>query len=132
MEPIFMLKVLFLQRLYKISDHQIEYQIKESGGNGLWNKHPLKKCHKDIDARWTQKGGVNYYGYKNHAKVDLKKKIITDFVVTSASVHDSQAIESLMGRERDKKGEHLFLDSAYVGYEDVVTKQKQGKETLQD
>ena len=28
-DPVFMLKVLFLQRLYNISDHQIEYQIKD-------------------------------------------------------------------------------------------------------
>ena len=83
-----------------------------------------KKCHKDIDARWTKKGGAKYYGYKDHAKVDLKTKIITDFVVTSANVHDSQAIESLICGGRDKKGEHLFLDSAYVGYDDVITKQE--------
>ncbi len=25
-----------------------------------------KKCQKDTDARWTQKRGKNYYGYKNH------------------------------------------------------------------
>ena len=205
MDPIFMLKVLFLQRLYNISDHQIEYQIKdrmsfrefldiqsvddvpdektvwkyrdimsESGvgerlfekfneqlasmglivnegkivdasfvivpkqrntreenkkikegkGNELWNDNPHKKCHKDVDARWTKKGGAKYYGYKDHAKVDLKTKIITDFVVTSANVHDSQAIESLICGGRDKKGEHLFLDSAYVGYDDVITKQE--------
>ena len=27
--PVFMLKVLFLQRLYNISDNQVEYQIKD-------------------------------------------------------------------------------------------------------
>ena len=204
-DPVFMLKVLFLQRLYNISDHQIEYQIKdrmsfrefldiqsvddvpdektvwkyrdvmsesgigerlfakfneqlnsmglivnegkiidasfvivptqrntreenkkikEGGDDELWNDHPHKKCHKDVDARRTRKGGANYYGYKDHAKVDLKTKIITDFVVTSASVHDSQAIEPLIGGGMDKKGEHLFLDSAYVGYDDVITKQE--------
>ena len=25
-----------------------------------------------------------------------------------------------IGEGRDKKGEHLFLDSAYVGYDDVI------------
>ena len=202
-DPVFMLKVLFLQRLYNISDHQIEYQIKdrmsfrefldiqsvddvpdektvwkyknimsESGvserlfakfneqlnsmglivnegkiidasfvivpkqrntreenkkikdgeGDELWNDHPHKKCHKDIDARWTQKGGANYYGYKDHAKVDLKTKMIIDFAVTSASVHDSQVIDALIGKCKDKKGEHLLLDSAYVGTEEIITK----------
>ena len=28
-DPVFMLKVLFLQRLYNISDNQVEYQIKD-------------------------------------------------------------------------------------------------------
>lgn len=61
---------------------------KSKAGYKLWNDHPHKKCHKDVDARWTKKGGAKYYGYKDHAKVDLKTKIITDFVVTSANVHD--------------------------------------------
>ena len=29
---------------------------------------PHKKCQKDTDALWTQKGGVDYFGYKNHIK----------------------------------------------------------------
>ena len=83
-------------------------KIKDGEGDELWNDHPHKKCHKDIDARWTQKGGSNYYGYKDHAKVDLKTKIITDFIVTPANVHDSQAIESLIGIGRDKKENTCF------------------------
>ena len=48
--------------------------------------------------------------------------MIIDFAVTSASVHDSQVIDALIGKCKDKKGEHLLLDSAYVGTEEIITK----------
>lgn len=199
-DPVFMLKVLFLQRLYNISDHQIEYQIKdrmsfrefldiqsvddvpdektvwkykdvmsESGvgerlfakfneqlasmglivnegkivdasfvivpkqrnsreenkkikegkGNELWNDNPHKKCHKDIDARWTKKGGVNYYGYKDHTVVIEKTKIIKNFMVTPASVHDSTPVDILINGDNNE-GEFCWFDSAYVGTEETV------------
>ena len=28
---------------------------KKGGGDDFWNDKPHKKCHKDIDARWTNK-----------------------------------------------------------------------------
>lgn len=87
--------------------------IKEGRGNELWNDKPNKKKHKDIDARWTKKNKETFYGYKNHAKVDSKSKFINTFVVTSASVHDSQATEDLL-TEKDK-GQELYADSAYTG-----------------
>ena len=34
----------------------------------------------DVDARWTKKGGDKFYGYKNHAKVDTKSKLIDGYV----------------------------------------------------
>jgi IS5 family transposase len=74
---------------------------------------PHKKAQKDIDARWTQKGGVSYFGYKNHIKVDSKSKIITKYVVTTANVHDSQPLEELI--TEDDKGQPMFGDSAYSG-----------------
>ena len=75
--------------------------------------NPHKKAQKDTDARWTQKGGVNYFGYKNHIKVDSKSKIITKYIVTTANVHDSQPLEELITEE--DKGQPMFGDSAYSG-----------------
>lgn len=199
-DPVFMLKVLFLQRLYNISDNQVEYQIKdrmsfrefldicsvddvpdektvwkyknimanagigiklfekfneqlasmglivnegkivdasfviapkqrntreenkkikEGEGKELWNDNPHKKCHKDVDARWTKKGGVNYYGYKDHTVVIEKTKIIKNFVVTPASVHDSVPVGILIDGD-NKEGEFCWFDSAYVGTEETV------------
>jgi transposase, IS5 family len=72
-----------------------------------------KKRQKDTDARWTKKNDEKHYGYKDHVKVDNDSKMITGFVVTDASVHDSQAIVDLV----DEKDNELYADSGYVGEE---------------
>jgi len=80
-----------------------------------WKKPDKKSKHKlaqkDTDARWTKKGNETHYGYKDHVKVDQESKIITNFVITDASVHDSQTIVELI----DKDDEAAYADSAYVG-----------------
>jgi IS5 family transposase len=97
-------------------------QIKNGQGKDLWNDNPHKKSHKDIDARWTKKNNETFYGYKNHAKVDAKSKFINSYVVTDASVHDSQPLDALLN-EKDK-GQPLYADSAYTGedQESVISK----------
>ncbi|HFD05306.1 MAG TPA: IS5 family transposase [Firmicutes bacterium] len=87
--------------------------IKDGNGSDLWNDEPKKKKHKDIDARWTKKNNEVFYGFKDHAKVDKVSKIIVKYAVTDASVHDSQALASLLS-ETDK-GQNLYADSAYTG-----------------
>ncbi|MCR5190074.1 MAG: hypothetical protein K6C07_01515 [Bacteroidales bacterium] len=53
-------------------------QIKDKKGDGLWKDNPHKKCQKDTDALWTRKGGVDYFGYKNHIKsVGLARAVST-------------------------------------------------------
>lgn len=76
-----------------------------------WKEHPQKARQKDVDARWTKKNGERYYGYKNHVKVDSRSKLIEDFTVTAASVHDSNALEELIA-EGDPT---TYVDSAYAG-----------------
>ena len=94
-------------------------KTKNGEGDGLWNDKPNKKKHKDIGARWTKKNGETFYGYKNHAKVDTKSKFINKYVVTDASVHDSQVLDDLL-EEKDKDQE-LHADSAYTGEEQDKT-----------
>ncbi|MEA1880064.1 MAG: transposase, partial [Campylobacterota bacterium] len=60
-----------------------------------------KKAQKDCDAKWTKKNNQTEYGYKDHVNADQKTKMITKYTVTSASVHDSQAIEDIVD-ESDK------------------------------
>ena len=95
-------------------------KIKLGNGDDLWKEQPHKKSQKDIDARWTKKNFQNYYGYKNHAKIDAKSKLIDSYTVTDASVHDSQELDRLL-QEQDKEQE-LYADSAYVGQENVLEK----------
>jgi IS5 family transposase len=99
-------------------------KIKSGQGDELWNDNPNKKCHKDIDARWTKKNGEKFYGYKNHAKVDSKSKFINSYVVTDASVHDSQPLDDLL--DDSDKGQVLYADSAYTGekHEKTIEKHK--------
>ncbi len=88
-------------------------KIKAGEGKELWNDNPHKKSHKDIDARWTEKNGEKFYGYKNHAKVDTRSKFIKDYVVTDASLHDSQVLDDLL--DESDAGQDLNADSAYTG-----------------
>jgi len=85
-----------------------------------WEEKPAKLRQKDTDARWTKKNNQNYYGYKNHAKVDSKSKIITDYLVTPASTHDSQALDTLL--DESDKAQPLYADSAYTGQKEVLEK----------
>ena len=96
--------------------------IKEGKGAELWADKPNKKAQKDVDARWTKKNNINYYGYKNHTKADVKSKIITNFQVTDASVHDSQVLNNLL--TDSDKGEDFYADSAYTGekQEEIIEK----------
>lgn len=93
-------------------------KIKNGEGEDLWDDKPNKKSHKDIDAKWTQKGGQNYFGYKNHAKVDLKSKFIKKCFVSEASLHDSQALKFLL--DESDEGQPLYADSAYVGQGNIL------------
>ena len=87
------------------------------------SSNPHKQRQKDMDARWTEKNGVSFFGYKDHVKEDAKSKLIVKYRVTDASVHDSQATETLLEKEKDK-GEDFYADSAYSGepQEKIISK----------
>ena len=71
---------------------------------------------KDTDARWAKKGEETHYGYKDHAKVDNESKIIIDFTVTSANVHDVNEFEGLI----DINDTEAWLDAGYASAEHVA------------
>lgn len=77
-----------------------------------WGKTPAKLAQKDIDARWTKKGGQNHYGYKNHINIDKATKLITAHACTDASVHDSQVLNAVL-RDEMTGGKEVWADSAY-------------------
>jgi IS5 family transposase len=74
-----------------------------------------KASQKDTDARWTKKNGATFFGYKNHVQIDVKHKLIRDYDVTPANVHDSQVFESLLD-ERNSSVD-VWADSAYRSQE---------------
>ena len=89
--------------------------IKEGGVPKDWTKpeNVHKLAQKDLDARWTKKNDDDYYGYKDHVKVDARSKLITEYSVTDASVHDSQEIDNLL--DENDGGKPCYADSAYAG-----------------
>jgi len=54
-----------------------------------------------------------HYGYKNHVKVDAKRKLIISYATTDASVHDSQVFKDIVN-DTDSA---LDADSAYQSEE---------------
>jgi len=88
-------------------------KIKEGNGNELWEDNEHKRCQKDTDARWAKKNNETHYGYKDHVKVDSDSKMIVEYSVTDAAVHDSKELVGLI----DEKDNKLNADSAYVGKE---------------
>jgi len=91
--------------------------IKEGEIPEEWTENKPKAAHKlaqkDTDARWTVKGGEKHYGYKDHTKVDADSKIITDYEVTNAAVHDSNEFAGFI----DETDKVVYADSAYAGSE---------------
>jgi len=79
-------------------------QLKTGQTPESWKATPNKLRQKDRDARWTNKNKMNVYDYKHHLKVDQGTKLINDYMVTDASLHDSQELETLL----DKADTTLF------------------------
>jgi len=93
-------------------------KIKGGGIPEEWKKpeNVNKLEQKDTDARWTKKGDETHFGYKDHVKVDKESKIITDFSVTSANVHDVNEFEGLI----DINDTEAWLDAGYASEEHIA------------
>ena len=88
-------------------------KIKDGDSGDLWKDNVHKSRQKDKDSGWTKKNNEIHFGYKDHVKVDLDSKMIVDYSVTDASVHDSKEVLGLI----DEEDKELYADSAYVGEE---------------
>ncbi len=80
-----------------------------------WDAQPAKWRQKDTEARWTVKHGVSHYGYKNHVNVDKQHKLIRQYAVTDAAVHDSQVLEEVL--QPKTVGCDVWADAAYRSQE---------------
>lgn len=91
-------------------------RIKAGEGDELKTEwKAAKAAQKDIHARWTKKHGKSYFGYKDHVAVDVKHKLIRNYVTTDASVHDSNHFEELLDAENTSAD--VWADSAYRSQE---------------
>ena len=98
------------------NDRDENRRIKEGEVPEDWSD--AKRRQKDVQARWTKKHGKSYYGYKNHIGIDRKNKLIRQFKVSDASVHDSQVLDEIVDPENS--GADLWADSAYRSEETEV------------
>lgn len=85
------------------------HEIKNGNIPQDWTQN--KKRQKDTDARWIKKNGKDHFGYKNHIDVDVENKLIRDYEVTPASVHDSKVFEQLL--DENNSSRDVWADSAY-------------------
>jgi IS5 family transposase len=85
--------------------------IKEGETPEDWKSKPAKNRQKDKDARWTKKHERSYFGYKNHIGVDRRHKFVRRYVVSDASVHDSQKFEDVL--DASNTASDVRADSAY-------------------
>lgn len=93
-----------------------------------WSKN--KREQKDVDARWTRKHNISYFGYKNHIQVDVKHKLIRDYSVTHAAVHDSKVFAELLDEQNSSRD--VWADSAYRSKEQLKNLEQHGfREHLQ-
>ena len=90
-----------------------------------------KVRQKDTDARWTKKNQETHFGFKNHVNVDAQHKMIREFEVTAASVHDSQVFDELLDQTLDENGNKraVYADSAYRSKEQEARLEAAGIES---
>src|SRR5512143_773187 len=86
-------------------------QVKTGATPEDWKRRPSKNRQKDKDARWTKKHGRSFFGYKNHVNADARHKLIRDYGVSDASLHDSQAFDDLLNKGNTSS--KVYADSAY-------------------
>ena len=81
-------------------------------------------AQKDVDARWTKKHGRSYFGYKLHASVDKRYKLLRKIEVTHAAVANTTVFESLL--DRTKTSRAVFADRGYPTNEREATLRQAG------
>lgn len=86
-------------------------KIKQGEVPEEWTQQPHKLSQKDVDARWTKKNDESYFGYKDHINIDVEYGFIRCYSISDASVHDSQALGSVL--DPDNSGDEVWGDSAY-------------------
>ena len=78
-----------------------------------WKPH--KRAQKGVDAKWTKKHGKNHFGYKLHASVDKRCKLVRKIAITHAAVADTAVFEELL--DLSNTGRDVHADRGYPSIE---------------
>ena len=84
-------------------------QIKEGTVPEDWSE--AKSRQKDVHARWSARSHKHAYGYKKHISIDVGHKLIRDYAVTDAGVHDSRVFGELL--DETNSSCDVWADSGY-------------------
>jgi len=103
-------------------------RIKEGEVPRDWSE--AKRRQKDTHARWSARTHKHAYGYKNHISIDARHKLIRDYAVTDAAVHDSRVFGDLLDETNTSRD--VWADSAYRSEENRTELEQRGyREHLQ-
>ena len=83
--------------------------IKQSAMPIEWKAH--KRAQKDVDAKWTKKHNKSHFGYKLHASVDKRYKLIRKVIITNAAVADACVFEDLL--DPNNTSRDVYADRGY-------------------
>ena len=78
-----------------------------------WKPH--KRAQKDVDAKWIRKHGKNHFGYKLHASVDKRCKLIRKIAIMHATVADTTVFEELL--DLSNTSQDVYTDRGYRSIE---------------
>lgn len=92
-------------------------QIKRGERPNSFAENPNKAKQKDTDARWAKKNSEVHFGYKNHIAIDNQYKMVREFEVTSAEVHDSNVFMELL---TENSSVDVWADSAYYSADSEI------------
>jgi len=89
-------------------------QIKDGETPARFIDNPDVAAQKDVDARWALKNKELHFGYKDHVVIDNANKLIRNYEVSSAEIHDSNHFTGLL---TDNSSADVWADSAYRNQE---------------
>ncbi len=94
-------------------------------------RSPANRRQKATEARWTVKHGIRHYGDKNHGNSEKQHKLIRQYAVTDAAVHDSQVLEEVLLPK--PAGGTVWADAAYRSHEiEAPLKKRKLRSRIQD
>ena len=91
--------------------------VKEGTMPIAWKAH--KRAQKDVDAKWTKKHHKSHFGYKLHASIDKRHKLVRKVIITNAAVSDSVVFEDLL--DPNNTSRDVYADRGYPSAEREAT-----------